>query len=341
MRHIRLWVIDGIMASGVTGPIDVFTAANALWAHDRLANGEFEPLFDWRIESPDGKPVRTASGQVLYADGPINSRTKADAVIVFGPFTGGGPARFIKEFESLRPALEPLLAALRRQHERGVLVASICAGSFVLAESGLLNGRIATTHWELADAFRQRYPQIDLDASEVITEQDRLLCSGAATSYFNLALRLVEKFAGASLAATTARMLLIDSNRISQASYKMLTVQDQQPHSDDLIARAQRWLEKHLQEAFLLANLAGYLAVSERTVSRRFKLATGETPLGYLQALRIDAAKRMLETTSLHVSVISERVGYGDLSTFRRLFKRQTGVSPRDYQQRFARRKRV
>ncbi len=340
MRHIRLWVYDGILASGVAGPIDVFTAANALWAHNNLAESRAGPLFEWRIESPDGKPVRTASGQILEVDGPVSARTAADAVMVFGPFVGGGSTLFLKKFDSLKPAIQPLLPALRRQHDRGAIVASVCAGGFVLAESGLLDGRVATTHWALVDAFRQRYPSIDLQGNEVLTEQDRLLCAGAVTSYFNLALRLVEKFAGASLAAATAKVLLIDTNRISQASYKTLTVQDQQPHTDQLIARAQRWMEKHLQQNFRLADLASHLAVSERTVNRRFKLATGNTPLGYLQSLRIDIAKRLLETTKFHVSVISERVGYGDLSTFRRLFKRETGLSPREYQQRFARRKR-
>lgn len=339
MRHIRLWVYDGIMASAVAGPIDVFTAANALWAHSNLAGGRAEPLFEWRIESPDGKPVHTVSGQVVEVDGAVSART-ADAVMAFGPFVGGGPAHFLQKFDSLKPAIQPLLPALRRQHERGAFIASVCAGGFVLAESGLLDGRVATTHWALVDAFRQRYPSVDLQGNEVLTEQDRLLCAGAVTSYFNLALRLVEKFAGASLAAATAKVLLIDTNRISQASYKTLTVQDQQPHSDQLIARAQHWMENHLQKNFRLADLARHLAVSERTVNRRFKQATGNTPLGYLQSLRIDIAKRLLETTILHVSVISERVGYGDLSTFRRLFKRETGLSPREHQQRFARRPR-
>lgn len=339
MRHIRLWVYDGIMASGIAGPIDVFTAANALWAHSGHAEGRVGPLFEWRIESPDGKPVRTASGQLVEVDGKVSARTAADAVMVFGPFVGGS-ALFLQKFDSLKPAIQPLLPALRRLHESGTIVTSVCAGSFVLAESGLLDGRIATTHWALVDAFRQRYPNVDLQGSEVLTEGDRLLCSGAVTSYFNLALRLVEKFAGASLAAATARVLLVDTNRISQASYKTLTVQDQQPHSDQLIARAQRWMEKHLQHNFRLAHLASHLAVSERTVNRRFKQATENTPLGYLQSLRIDIAKRLLETTNLHVSVISQRVGYGDLSTFRRLFKRETGLSPREYQQRFARRQR-
>lgn len=339
MRHIKIWVYDGILASGVAGPIDVFMVANAIWAYQNHGKGETAPLFEWRVESPDGEPVRTASGQTMNVEGPISARASADAVMVLGPFVGTGAAHFVRKFEVLQPLLQPVKTALRSQHERGALLASVCSGSFVLAESGLLDGRMATTHWGLAEAFQQRYPRVDLRANEVITEHSRILCSGAVTSYLNLALRLVEKFAGASLAASTGKALLIDTNRISQASYKTLTVQDQQPHSDPLVARAQLWIEKHLQEYFRLADLASHLAVSERTVNRRFKLAIGETPLGHLQSLRIELAKRLFETTKLSVDAVSERVGYVDLSTFRRLFKRETGLSPREYQQRFARRK--
>lgn len=339
MKLIKLWVYDGVVASGVTGPIDLFMVANAVWAYQNRDKGPVAPLFAWRIESLDGKPVRTASGQILKVDGSIRSRTMADGVIVFGPFVGGGVKAFLHQFDGLQETLQPLLPALRRQHEGGALVASVCSGSFVLAESGLLDDRPATTHWYLADAFQRRYPKINVRANEVVTEQDGILCSGAVTSYLNLALRLVERLAGSSLAATVGKMLLVDTNRISQASYKMLTVQGQQSHSDALVTKAQRWMEKHLEENFRLADLADHLAVSERTVNRRFKLALGETPLGHLQSLRIELAKRLLETTPLSVEAVSERAGYGDLSTFRRLFKREAGLSPRDYQQRFARRK--
>jgi transcriptional regulator GlxA family with amidase domain len=130
-------------------------------------------------------------------------------------------------------------------------------------------------------------------------------------------------------------MMLIDTNRVSQASYA--TMQDEQQHDDELVTRAQRWMEKTLQRGFNLGELARHLAVSERTLNRRFKQAIGEPPLHYLQSLRVDVAKRLLETERLNVGAVSERVGYGDLSTFRRLFKRETGLSPREYQRRFSR----
>jgi transcriptional regulator GlxA family with amidase domain len=146
----------------------------------------------------------------------------------------------------------------------------------------------------------------------------------------------VEKFAGANLAAATGKMMLIDSNRVSQSSYA--TMPDEPQHSDAMVARAQRWMEKSLSRGFSLTELARHLAVSERTLNRRFKEAVGEAPLHYLQSLRVDVAKRLLETRGLKVDAVSERVGYADLSTFRRLFKRETGLSPRDYQRRFSRR---
>jgi transcriptional regulator GlxA family with amidase domain len=334
-RHIRIWVYDGILASGVAGSIDVFTAANAVWADKNgPGNGHgrgSSPLFEWRIESLNGKSVHTASGQTVAVDGPINARTAADAVVVTGPFIAN-----IERFFERPDLLQPLFSALRRQHARGALLASYCTGSFILAEAGLLDGGVATTHWAKAKVFARRYPEVDLRVSEILTEQNRILCSGAVTTSLNLALRLVEKFAGADIAAATARMMLIDTNRVSQSSYATLPEEPQ--HADALVARAQRWMAKSLDKGFSLSELARHLAVSERTLNRRFKQVTGEAPLHYLQSLRVDVAKRLLETKGLKVDAVSERVGYGDLSTFRRLFKRETGLSPREYQRRFSRR---
>ena len=330
MPQIRIWVYDGILASGVAGSIDVFTAANAVLTERNESRPGKAPLLRWRVESLDGKPVQTASGQIVAVDGPINPRAAADAIIVTGPFIAN-----IERFFERPEVLAPLFAALRRQHERGAWLASYCTGSFILAEAGLLDGGVATTHWAQARTFAKRYPEVDLRVSEILTEQNHILCSGAVTTSLNLALRLVEKFAGREVAVTTGKMMLIDTNRVSQSSFASLP--DAPVHSDALVARAQRWMEKSLQQGFSLAELAQHLAVSERTLNRRFKLATGEAPLHFLQTLRVDVAKRLLETKGLNVDAVSARVGYGDLSTFRRLFKRETGLSPREYQRRFSR----
>jgi len=331
MRRIKIWVYDGILASGVAGTVDVFTAANAVWTRANVGGAGKAPLLQWQVESLNGKPVQTASGQDVRVDGIINPRAVADAVVVPGPFVAN-IARFLDRPETLKP----LFAALRRQHERGALLASYCTGSFILAEAGLLDKGLATTHWAQAKTFASRYPAVDLRVSEILTEQNRILCSGAVTTSLNLAIRLVEKFAGAEIAAATAKMMLIDTNRGSQASYASLP---ETRHSDELVARAQRYMEKSLQHGFNLGKLARHLAVSERTLNRRFKSALGEAPLHYLQSLRVDVAKRLLEGGGLKVDVVGERVGYHDLSTFRRLFKRKTGLSPREFQRRFARRR--
>jgi transcriptional regulator GlxA family with amidase domain len=207
--QIRLWIYDGILASSVAGCLDVFTAANAVWA-GKNGLGKRPPL-QWRVESLDGKPVQTASGQVVSVDGPINARAAADAVIVAGPFVAN-----IEQFFARTEVLNPLYAALRRQHERGALLASYCTGSFILAEAGLLDGAVATTHWAKAKAFAKRYPEVDLRVSEILTEQNHILCSAAITTSLNLALRIVEKFASRQVAVETGRMMLIDSNRVSR-----------------------------------------------------------------------------------------------------------------------------
>lgn len=330
MTMIRIWVYNGILASGVSGPVDVFTAANRLAAKNPAdRRGPFQPIA-WRVESLDGQPVHTASGQTVAVDGKIDARERADAILVTAPFVAD-----MEEFVARREPLQALSSALRRQHKAGAVVASYCTGSYLLAEAGLLNGRIATTHWAKATDFARRYPGVELRANEVLTEQDGVLCTGAVTSFLNLALRLVEMFVGAQLAAMTAKALLIDTNRISQASYA--TLLDEHGHTDRLVARAQRRMEATLQQGMRLSELAAHLAVSERTLNRRFKQAVGDAPLEYLQTLRVEVAKRLLESGHTSLEAVSLRVGYGDLSTFRQLFKRKTGLSPREYQRRFAR----
>lgn len=331
MPLVRIWAIEHALASGIAAPIDIFMAANRIAVESGSGNGR-TPSIEWRVESIDGKPVRTASGQVIAVDGRINGKSAADAIWVTGPFVSD-----IGLFMSRPTVLSPLLDALRRQHERGTLIATYCTGAFLLAEAGLLNGRVATTHWSKAKSFSSRYPDVELRASEVLTEQDNVLCSGAVTSYQNLALRLVEKLANARAAAATAKVMLIDANRGSQDSFIDFSRIDRLEHDDQLVARAQRWMEKHIHEPFNLASLSRHLAVSERTINRRFKLAVGEPPLKYLQTLRIEVAKRLLESKRLSIDAVSERVGYIDISSFRQLFKRVTGVSPGDYRRRFSR----
>lgn len=331
MAMVRIWVYDGILASGVAGPIDVFTAANRL---SQKGPGQrrrgTSPGVAWSVESLDGAPVRTASGQMVAVDGRIGGHGRADAILVTAPFLADMDA-----FVAQRDRLEAISVALRRRHKAGSILASYCTGSYLLAEAGLLDGRVATTHWAKAADFARRYPQVALRAHDVLTQQERIVCSGAVTSSLNLAIRLVEMLAGPELATATAKTLLIDTNRISQAPYA--TLLSDRGHADRLVAQAQQRLEATLEQGFRLSELAAQLAVSERTLNRRFKQAVGEAPLEYLQTLRVEVAKRLLEAGVLPFAAVSQRVGYSDISTFRQLFKRKTGLSPREYQRHFMR----
>ena len=330
MAIVRIWVYDGILASGVAGPVDVFSAANQFHARKAAPGATSVPVFAWCVESLDGQPVTAASGQIIHVDGKIDPRKRADAVLLTAPFFSN-----IDEFIWRREQLNALSSALRRQRKAGAVLAAYCTANYLLAEAGLLDGRAATTHWARAADFARRYPRVEVRAQELLIAQDGIISGGSVTSYLNLAVRLVETFAGEELATMTAKALLIDMNRTSQASFA--TLLDEHGHTDTLVARAQQQMEATLQQGFRLSDLAASLAVSERTLNRRFKDAVGLAPLTYLQNLRIEVAKRLLETRPIGLEAVSQRVGYGDISTFRQLFKRKTGLSPSEYQMRFSR----
>jgi transcriptional regulator GlxA family with amidase domain len=258
MPTVRFWVFDGILASGVAGPIDVLHAANSLASKRTAGSRATSPKFVWRVESLDGQPVRAASGQSIAVDGCIDARKRSDAILVTAPFVADMDA-FLARHDQVRD----LSSALRLQHKAGTLLASYCTGSYLLAEAGLLDHRIATTHWSRAADFSRRYPKVELRSREVLTEQSGILCGGAVTSYLNLAVRLVERLTDSKLAMLVAKTLLIDVNRASQASYA--TLLDDQGHTDQLVVRAQRQMEATLQQRFRMSDLAAHLAVSERT----------------------------------------------------------------------------
>lgn len=329
MKTIVIWALDGGLATGVAGLADVLAVANAIAARRR--HGAAEPLFDWRVQSPAGRAIRTAAGLAIQSHGAIDVDVAADVIYLPGLFIEStGPALWLE-----LKRLQWLLPALRAQHARGASIAANCTATLLLAEAGLLDGRRATTSWWLAQAFQQRYPSVDLRVDEAVTFDGGLYCSGASTAGIQLALRLVERFAGKGVGLSTAKTLLFDGSRGSQAPYRTLAPAGRD-HADALVLRGERWIERRLGEPFELGPLAQALAVSERTVIRRFKAALGTTPGHHAQRMKIESAKALLERGTLGWDEVCERVGYADASSFRRLFKREVGVSPGQYQARFA-----
>ena len=213
------------------------------------------------------------------------------------------------------------------------LVSASCYGTFVLAESGLLDGADATTTWWKESEFRKRYPAVRLDASRAMVDGGRCLTAGAMTAHTDLTLHVLRRLYGAALARKVAGIMLVDGARTSQRPFMAL----QRNFDDPLVQQAADWMAARFGESLSAQELAAALNVSYRTLHRRFDAGTGMAPLAYLQALRVEQAKELLESTRLSLEQIVERIGYSDASAFRRLFLRSAGLSPAQYRQRFRR----
>ncbi len=227
-----------------------------------------------------------------------------------------------------------LVPWLRRQHARGACLCSVCAGAFLLARTGLLDGRNATTHWNLAAQFQQSHPQVRLNARKMLIDDRDLITAGGVTAYFDLALHLVRKFGSAELAAACSKFLLIDPQRNSQVPYQ--SAQFPKSHGDTAILRLQDYLEHNYSRRFALEQMEKIAGLGQRTLLRRFRSATGDSPIMYLQRIRIEAARRQLELSGDSIEEIAAKSGYEDASSFTRLFKRLTGMTPGGYRRKFS-----
>jgi transcriptional regulator GlxA family with amidase domain len=239
-----------------------------------------------------------------------------------------------KEFLDFLSSQETLYAWIRTQEKKQCVLAATCTGTFILANAGVLNNRTITTTWWLSGLFKHLYPQLALQEERILIEDNRIITGGAANSYINLAFHLAEKFAGISIASQCSRLMLIDSKQSSQAAFSNL--QGRWKHQDDMVSNAQRWIDKHHHQELSLKDIAGYISTTQRTLSRRFNAAIGMSPLAYLQLVRVDAAKRLLENTGLNLEAIVEKIGYQDVSSFRRLFSRTTHLTPQEYRRQFS-----
>lgn len=222
---------------------------------------------------------------------------------------------------------------LKRAFRRGADLASVCTGAFMLAEAGLLDGRSATTHWAFQELFAARYPRVRLAPQAVIVDSGRLMTSGGATSFLNLALLLTERLLGVEVARAASKMFLVDVNKAPQGAYAMFSTQ--KTHADEPILRAQALIEESLSEGVSVHELAQATAMSTRTFVRRFRHATGNSPREYIQRVRVEAARRELESNHDAITSVATRVGYTDPVAFRKLFVRITGLTPADYRARY------
>ncbi len=322
MINVTVLFLDATYSSTAVGPMEVFAHAGELW--NMLTGKRLTPRFNVTTASADGGPV--------LCDGPIHIKPQCalkdirKTDLIFVPTTG-------ISIDDVVERNAPVVPFLHRWHKRGAAIASVCSGVGLVAETGMLDGRRATTHWGLAQRFREKYPKVKWMPELMVTEDRGFYCGGGVHAALDLTLYLVEKYCGHDVAMQSAKALLIETPRAWQSGFAILPLKTE--HNDDAISNAQEWLHENFQRPFPLEAPAHQVGMSLRNFVRRFKQATGDSPLIYLQKLRIAAARRLLESNHRTMQEISDAVGYQDVAFFRSLFQRHTGVSPSAYRERF------
>jgi transcriptional regulator GlxA family with amidase domain len=322
MIDVTVLFLDETFSSTAVGPMEVFRHAGSLW--NILAGKLQAPQFHVTTASADGKAVNCDGPIQIKPAAAINDIRKTD--LIFIPTTG-------LSIDDVVERNAPVVPWLKRWRKRGAEIASVCSGVGLVAETGMLDGKRATTHWGLAERFREKYPRVHWMPELMVTEDHGFYCGGGVHAALDLSLYLVEKFCGHEIAMQSAKAMLIETPRAWQAGFAVVPLKTE--HSDNAISSAQDWLHENFHRVFPLDAPARRVGMSLRNFVRRFKQATGDSPLIYLQKLRIAAAKRLLESDHRTMQEVSDAVGYQDVAFFRSLFQRHTGVSPSAYREKF------
>ena len=319
MKNICILVPESAVTEAVSNPRYMFMAANQF-----LQAAGKAPLFNVELVG--------INAQVPVHDGYCNINTtqritqtrKMDLVII--------PALF-GDMQTAVQKNSELIPWILQQYNHGAEVASLCVGAFLLAATGLLDGKKCSTHWAYYEEFKERYPSIEIQDGSIITEEGRIYSSGGANSYWNLLLYLLEKYTDRDTAILASKYFAIDIDRESQAPFMIF--RGQKDHNDEEVKRAQEYIETHFSDKITVDELADLVAVSRRSFERRFKQATNNTILEYIQRVKIEAAKRAFEATRKNITEVMYDVGYTDTKAFRKTFKKITGLTPVEYRDKY------
>ena len=319
MKNVAILVPETAVIEAVADPRYMFAAINEF-----LKNEGKEPLFNVQLVGLT-KDVKVANGLFsIHADAVLDTAQKPDLIII--PAISGA----LDNAVSLNQAFLPWIV---RQYKDGAEVASLCLGAFILASTGLLNGKSCSTHWLFANEFRSMFPEVTLVDNKVITEQNGLYSSGGANSYWNLLLHLVEKYTSRPLAVLAAKFFVLDIDRISQSPFSMF--KGQKNHDDAAVKQVQEFIENNFQDKISVDELADKFNIGRRTFERRFKKATHNSVVEYMQRVKVEAAKKEFETNRKNINEVMFEVGYTDTKAFRDVFKKITGMTPVDYRNKY------
>ena len=320
MKHLTILVPEGQNnLSSIVGAYKIFTRANEYWK--KIGRKEL-----FKIELAGiSKKVEFYEG--LFTVKPhthISSITKTSLIII--PSLNHNYQKAVKGNKLLIDWIE-------KQYKNGAEIASICTGAFMLASSGLLDGRSCSTHWSAADTFRTMFPKVNLKIDKLITDENGIYTNGGAYSFLNLLIYLVEKYYDRQTAIFCSKVFQIEMDRNSQSTFAIFT--GQKLHGDEMIQKAQAYIESKLHEKISVEHLSSRFAVGRRNFDRRFIKATGNTPVEYSQRVNIESAKKAFETSRKTINEVMYEVGYSAVKAFREVFRKITGMSPLEYRAKY------
>ena len=324
MKHITILVPDGqsnlSTVASIVGAYEIFAEANACWKR----NGKREL---YKVE------IAGISKKVDYKEGLITLKPQINISAILKTNLIVIPSSLVRSYKNAGKGNQLLMDWIEQQYKRGAEVASLCSGAFMLASSGVLDGKSCSTHWAFANTFRNMFPQVNLREEKLITDEYGIYTNGGAYSFLNLIIYLVEKYFDRQTAIYCSKVFQIDMDRDSQSPFAIFSTQKN--HDDDVIKEAQKYIEMNLHEKISMGNLSSKFAVGRRHFDRRFIRATGNTPLEYSQRVKIESAKKAFETTRKNVSEVMYEVGYSDTKAFREVFRKITGMSPLEYRDKY------
>jgi transcriptional regulator GlxA family with amidase domain len=320
MKHLTILVPDGQNnLSSIVGTYKIFTRANEYWK--KTGNREL-----FKIELAGiSKNVEFYNG--LFTVRPhtnISAINKTHLIII--PSLNYNYQKTVKENKLLIDWME-------KQYKHGAEIASICTGAFLLASSGLLDGKSCSTHWAVADNFRTMFPKVNLQTDKLITDENGIYTNGGAYSFLNLVIYLVEKYYDRQTAIFCSKVFQIEMDRQSQSAFTIFT--GQKLHGDEMVKKAQAYIESKVDEKISVEHLSSKFAVGRRNFDRRFIKATGNTPVEYAQRVKIESAKKAFETSRKTINEVMYEVGYSDVKAFREVFRKITGMSPLEYRSKY------
>jgi transcriptional regulator GlxA family with amidase domain len=320
MKHISILVPNGDCSLvNIEGTHQILSRVN-----EYLVKAGEPPLFEIQLVGLE-KDVHIKKGLFKICPDVLTRELSHTDLIIIPAVQG--------DFKKILAENQELISWILMQYKEGASVASLCTGAFLLAGTGLLKGRNCTVHWEYASEFRSMFPDINLVENKIITDEKDIYTSGGAYSWLNLILYLIEKYAGRDMAITCSKGFAIDIHRNSQSPFIIFS--GQRDHADEDMIKVQDFIETNIQAKIRVGELAGRISLGRRNLERRFKKATGNTVMEYVQRVKMEAVKKRLESSRLNVNEVMNRVGYTDDKAFRIIFKKVTGLSPLQYRSRF------